>query len=194
MLSISCVTSKISQLHLLHLKFLRKSGAKLTGLLSTNKYIENQNNPFEIYFSLPNVEQLQKYSSYNLKECVFDTGILFSITLKMIQQTSHYKDFISELYFAAYSSTCWTGSRKIISTIVVHLAVSENFKISRSLEQFKNKLCNNRWQLKHKRQHTASLSRSQRELPPVSSTGGDVFLTIFWKESSPFKSYCRKGF
>lgn len=134
---------------------------------------------FEIYFSLPNLERLQKYSSYDLKECVFDTDILFSITLKIIKQMSHYEDFISELYFAAYSSTCWTGFRKIISTILVHLAVSEYFNISRSLQQFKNKLCNNCWQLEHKRQHTASLSRSQRELPPVSSTGGDVLLTVF---------------
>lgn len=133
----------------------------------------------EIYFSLPNPE-MRKYSSYNLKKHVFDMGILFSITLKMIQQTSHHKDFISELYFAAHSSTCWTGSRKIISAMLLHLVVSENFEISRSLEQLKNKLCNNCWQLKHKRQHTANLSRSQRELPPVSNTGGgDVFLTIF---------------
>lgn len=179
MLSISCVTSKVSQLHLLHLKFLRKSGAKLTGLLAIDKYTEKQNMPFwDIFFFIPNLEPLQKYSSCNLKECVFDTGILFSITLKMIQQSFHYKDFISELYFAAYSSTCWTGSRKINSTTLVHLAVSENFTISRSLETFKNKLCNNCWQLGHERQHSANLSRSQRELPPVSSTGGDVFLTI----------------
>lgn len=179
MLSISCVTSKISQLHLLHLKFLRKEEQSLLDFCPPTNTLKIKITISEVYFSLPSLEWLQKYSAYNLKECVFDTGILFSITLKMIQQTSHYKDFISELYFAAYSSTCWTGSRKIISAILAHLAVSENFKISRSLEQLKTKLCNNCWQLEHKRQHIANLSGSQSELPLVSSTGGDVLLTIF---------------